>query len=583
MPGTFVFGKGGRYRFLIDGDFSRCTDAPLAIYQSILLALRRVIVIMKPAGHFFQIRQRHGLLWLNGAALLIFTIIGCSGGSGSQPASTDDSTSQTAFPAALAVASPLDWSSSSAGGARARGALERAVPAGETGSQYDAAIAAINGILTGTSASSCTFDPELFFQMVINAGCYGPVVKYENHPDAPTPNNGELPPGDTGIWMEVDPLTGDACAAAELNARMEGIQARSLGALSGLASMVCTINASGGSLSLPDATNASVDLTSAMTAPDGVTFNSVVLAYATTTDGEAKYTYNLDFDYDTDHIVVELAHIPDATSTDVYRGQLTYRISTATDGGSNCPAVSGSTPVTRNGSLVYNRTDASTMTMEMREAQFCGSETKGLDSDKIVDAANEFDPVSAPDGWGDDFNLFRTEFDPSTLLGNYAYFWQAGHGDGNTRVFNLRVYDDGDDATEDLSATAFFGYGIDAENADPSIHGFIFNWAGPGNNHDLQEYAQEQAVSYNAATGKFDSVGANIHYAPTTTGNYDGSGSFTYDSDADGLVDTIPGNSINQDLAVSTDDGTGTFTIEQTIVGAGIVVPGQPDCSECAP
>ena len=538
---------------------------------------------MQPAGLFFRFKRQHALVWVNSAALLIFAIIGCSGSSGSIPAATDDSTSQTAFPTTLAVASPLDWSSGSVARARADGAFVRAVPATATGSQYGAVTAAINDILSGTSTSSCTFDPELFFQVVINAGCYGPVVKYENHPDAPTPNNGELPPGDTGIWLEEDPTTGDACAAAELNARMKGIQARSLGALSGLASMVCTINASDGTLNLPDATNPIVDLTSAMPAPVGVTFNSAVLAYATTTDGEAKYTYSLDFDYNTHHIVVELAHIPNATTTNLYRGQLTYRISSTIAGGSNCPEVSGSTPVTRNGSLVYNRTAASTMTMEMREAQFCGLESNGLDSDKIVDAANEFDPGSAPSGWGDDFNLFRTEFDPSTLLGDYAYFWQAGHGDGNTRVFNLRVYDDGNDATEDLAATAFFGYGTDAENADPSIHGFIFNWAGPGNNHNLQEYAQKQQLSYNATTGKFDSISASIHYAPTTTGNYDGHGSFTYDSDADGSVDTLPGNEITHDLAASTDDGTGNFTIEQTIAAAGIVVPGQPVCSECAP
>ena len=137
--------------------------------------------------------------------------------------------------------------------------------------------------------------------------------------------------------------------------------------LSGLASMVCTINASGGTLNLPDATNPIVDLTSAMPAPVGVTFNSAVLAYATTTDGEAKYTYSLDFDYNTHHIVVELAHIPNATTTNLYRGQLTYRISSTIAGGSNCPEVSGSTPVTRYGSLVYNRTAASAMTMAMTQ------------------------------------------------------------------------------------------------------------------------------------------------------------------------------------------------------------------------
>jgi hypothetical protein len=361
---------------------------------------------------------------------------------------------------------------------------------------------------------------------------------------------------------------------------MQGIQARSLGALSALAAMVCTINSSGGSLSLPDATTASVDLTSVLPAPTGVTINSAVLAYTTTTGGEAKYTYSLDFDYNTTNIVIELAHIPSAASSDVYRGQLTYRINTTADG-TNC-SPDPDTPVTRNGSLVYNRTSTTAMAVEMREAQFCGADVNGLDANGIVDATNDFDPDSAPHGWGDDFNLFRTEFDPTSLLGNYAYSWQAGHLDGNTRVFNLRVYDDNDDATEDLKATAFFGYGMAAQNADPSIHGFIFNWAGPGNDHTLQEYAQKQEISYNTTTGNFDSVSADILYAPTVSGNYDGTGSFSYDSDADGSVDTNPTSPISHELAEPSDDGT-ELTIEQTISDAGIVVPGQPACSECAP
>jgi hypothetical protein len=536
---------------------------------------------MQPAGFFFYHKQKYGSLWCSVAALLLLAMIGCGGSGSSTPGTTDnDTTSQTAFPTALAVASPLDWNSELASSARAQGSMSRAILASEGGSEYSTAIALLNDIISGSSLSSCTFDPELFFQAVTNAQCYGPTVAYVGHPDASPPASGQLPPGDTGIWIEEDTPTGDACAAAELNARMQGIQARSLGALSGLAAMVCTINASGGTLSLPDATTTSVDLTSALPAPTDVTINSAVLAYSTTTGGEAKYTYSLDFDYNTTNIVVELAHIPSAASRNVYRGQLTYRINTTTNG-SNC-SPDPNTPVTRNGSLVYNRTSATAMAVEMREAQFCGADVNGLDADGLVDATNEFDPGSAPHGWGDDFNLFRTEFDPTSLLGDYAYSWQAGHGDGNTRVFNLSVSDDNDDETEDLEATAFFGYGLDAQNADPSIHGFIFNWAGPGNNHTLQEYAQKQEVRYNTTTGNFDSVSANILYAPTVSGNYDGEGNFRYDSDADGVVDTDPHTEINHELAEPTNDGT-QLTIEQTIADAGIVVPNQPACSECAP
>jgi len=534
------------------------------------------------------IKKKYGLKLLIAGSLLILLAAGCGGGGGdsstNDQSNNNNAASQTAFPSSLAVASPLNLDSDTGAGTagtQSRGLTIRAVTASEIGSQYEAAIATINTILEGTSTSSCTFNPELFFQTVTNASCYGPSVQYEDHPDdVSTPNSGELPPGDVGIWLEVDQTTGDACAAAELNARMEGIQARALGALSGMAAMVCTIYTSGGTLSMPDAANTIVDLTSDIPQPAGVVVTSAILAYGTTSDGEDKYSYILDFDYGTDQINVALVHIPSATATNVYRGQLSYQISTTTNG-SNCPMVSGSTPVTRNGSLVYNRTSASAMTIEMREGQFCGADINGLNSDQIVDATRKFDPTAEPNGWGDDFNLFRADFDPTTQLGDFAYSWQAGHHDGNTRVFNLVVYDDGDAATEDLEATAFFGYGNDAENADPNISGFIFNWAGPGNNHTLQEFAQEQTMSFNTGTGKFDSDTAKISYAPTTSGAYDGTGTFTYDSDADGTVDTNPAVAITVDLAVSSDDGTGTFTIEQTIIDAGITVPVQPACTEC--
>lgn len=525
--------------------------------------------------------KRSGWQWRFSAVLLLLFAAGCSGGGGSS--SVDATTSDQAFPASLAVASPLDLGTDSGAAALARGQMSRSAIATQTDNQYNAITEQINEILEGTTASACVFDPQSFYQSAVNAACYGPSVKYENHPDEISLPSGELPVGDLGIWLAVDTPTGDACAAAELNARMEGIQARTMAALSGLAAMVCTVNTSDGTLHLPDADATSVDLTSAMPAPAGVTLNSAVLTYGTTTGGEDKYGYTLDFDYNSDHIVVQMTHIPNASSTSVYRGQVSYRISTTVDGGSNCSPDPG-TPVTRNGSLVYNRTAASALSLEMRDAQFCGTDVDGMNADEVVDATRKFVLGDEPNGWGDDFNLFRADFDPQTQLGDYVYSWQAGCNDGNTRVFNLMVYDDGDDATEDLDAVAFFGYGDDAATTDPSIKGFIFNWAGPGSDgHTIYEYAQKQEVSYNATTGHFDSASAHITYAPTNAGTYDGLGSFRYDADADGTVDTDAAVAISLDMAEGTDDGTGSVTIEKTIADAGIAVPTAPTCSECTP
>ena len=523
----------------------------------------------------------------------VLLAVGCGGGGGSSttttPAGTTSDDTTTAFPATLAVASPLALSEEETSEAESvAGMTAASLSADETESQYDGMVTQLNEILEGTSDEGCLFDPELFYPNVSNAACYGPTVAYENHPDAGPgdPTEGNLPSGDVGIWMEMDPYAEDACAAAQLNARMQGLQERSMGALSGLAAMICTINSSDGELSLPDADNTMVNLTEVMLEPEGVTINTAVLAYGTTTDGEEKYAYTLDFDYNGDHIIVGLVHVLDATSTDVYRGRLFFKISTTvSDGGTNCPMIDGVALVTRNGSLIYNRTSETEMKVEMREAQFCGEDTHGLDEDDLVDPTNkcdETDPTTT--GWGDDFNLFRAEFDPTTQLGDYAYAWQAGYRDGNTRVFNIAVTDDRDSTTDDLEAVAFFGYGDDIENLDPSITGFIFNWAGPGSEDHataLKEYAQKQEVSYNATTGHFDSDNASITYAPTNSGTYDGSGSFTYDSTGDGSADTDDATAIAIDLAAGTDDGTGTLTIEKTIADAGITIPTEPSCIDC--
>lgn len=165
-----------------------------------------------------------------------------------------------------------------------------------------------------------------------------------------------------------------------------------------------------------------------------------------------------------------------------------------------------------------------------------------------------------------------------TRLGDYAYAWQAGKDDGNVRAFNLLATDE---ATEDFEAIAFFGYGDDIENDDPAIKGFIGNWAGPGNNHNLQENAQKQVVDFNTTTRKFDSTEADIKYAPTNSLNHPG-GTFAYDSDADTTLDST--SAFTNELAAGTDTNSDTqATIEETIAEAGVSVPSTPLCANCAP
>lgn len=501
---------------------------------------------------------------------LITLLAGC--GDDTTNNTTSSTSSSETFPTGLAITSPLDSDDG-----YTKPSVSEKIGTGGT-SRYNWATTVISAVLNGASPALCTFRPDMFLTTVTDAACYGPEVSYVGHPDGSPPSSGTLPTGDVGIWTETT-SAGHACTAAELNERMKGVKDRSIASLMSLATMVCTINTTS-SLSLPDGITTSVTLTSDMPAVTGVTYNSAVMTYSTTAASEDKYSYSLDFDYNGQNIVVEMAHIPGSPITN-YRGQFSYRVSDTFTGG-NCPA----SDVTRNGSFVYNRSGTSNISLELREAMFCGSGSNGLDSDKRVDEDKKYDATTELTGWGNNFSILSASFNPLTQTGDYAYAWQAGPGDGNTRVFNLLVSDDSDDATEDMAVTSFFGYGPDIGDLDPSITGFICNWAGPNNNHTLhwKELAQKQVVSFNSTTRKFDSDSASIIYAPTNSCDYDGLGAFTYDSTGDGSTDTNTATAITNNLVIGTDDGTGTLTIEKTISDAGITVPSLPvACVECAP
>jgi hypothetical protein len=505
-------------------------------------------------------------------------MIACSESSSTDQSSSSESDTQNSsteddlFPRSLAVVSPFDMVVTGESASLTFGDTFKAIGSTTT-SRYDQIIEDISDILDAGTAGLCTFNPDLFTSTTTNANCYGPTVTYVGHPDG-TPSSGDLPSGDVGIWMATAD-DGNACAAAQLNARMKGIRDRTKAALMGLATIVCAINTdSSGVYELPD--NSTTTVTNIMPTPTGVSWNLATMTHATVSS-EDKYSYILDFDYNGNNIYIDMVHIPDSDPTNLYRGRFSYQISETVSYGGNCP----SNEVTRNGSLVYNRTSSSKLVIESKDAQFCGLEADGFDNDGIVDETMKYDVSTEPNGWANDFNLLRAEFDPATQLGDYAYAWQAGMGDGNVRAFNMKTSDDGIDTTEDLSATAFFGYGKDIESDDPAITGFIGNWAGPGNSHSLLEKAQKQVVDFNSTTRKFDSTTANIKYAPTNSLDHPGS-PFAFDSDDNGSTDYT--TAFTNELASGTDtDGDSNATIKETIAAAGISVPSAPTCSNCGP
>lgn len=479
--------------------------------------------------------------------------------------SSEDSVATANFPSSLAVASPLDYTASSSGSSTLTKYSTTTL------SRYLSATQIISQILSATSVSLCQFDPEDFLVEEDNANCFGPIVAYDNHPDAGAgmPGSGELPPGDLGLWLETEQATGNACAAEQLNARMSGVESRSRASLSGLASMVCAASIAG--TTLPDSSNpGTVDLVAAMTALGiaDTTFNQATFSYDSTT---ASYAYLLDITYtpsgDTHNFVVTMEHTP-STSVSEFSGIIVFLVNDETDGG-NC----SSTDVTHNGSIAYDASSATEIAVEMKYGAFCGSAVDGRGSDGTIDQTDKLSP-SNPNGWSDNFSILTANFDPSTLDGDYAFSWQAGPDDDNTRAFNVVIDNSG------VEALAYYGYGEDIGTTDGSIGGFICNWAGPGADRAVLEYAQFQEISVDTTTGILTPTQSNLSYAPANGCEYDGSSSFVYDTDSDddlsdedatleitlaaGTMDLLAGDDIDSD---------GAATIEEVITNSGFMLP----------
>jgi len=435
------------------------------------------------------------------------------------------------------------------------------------------------------------------------AHCYGPQLNYTNHPGG---GSGQLPGGDLGIWLEYEPqqwaepnsptytqtlglgtadaytLTygtpGHACSVAQLNSLMRGIEAQSEAALTLAAALVAQAAISG----TPVPTDGTpVDLTAAMNSSSAFVFSQA--AFSRTTEaiyyvvsletneqqlnglGSAAHTYA---------VTVTLAHAPDSSApTERYRGLLTYQILDSDyRGGLQCPS-SGPPPLAAapSGSLAYNRSAANDLKVQVRQATFCAQ-----------DAATAFDADGlALTGWSDNYNAFTANFDPTAtftdtttvsdtlttdLAGTYAFAWQAGNGDGYSRVFNVGVND-----MSPMSGEAYFGFGqriqassghsyaitdtaglpstLRPDDAVVAVEGLFCNWAGPsmGGSSRFQPYAQRQFVRLNTSTGFFEvpSGGSDIRYAPTDNclysvgGSYDNTVDFWYDRTLNAVRDEV--------------------------------------------
>lgn len=481
-------------------------------------------------------------------SLITVAVLGlgaCLGGSSSSKDEDDDSgpVTTTAFPNGLALASPTAQSSDSS--PRLVAAANVGAATAYSGSVYARATSTISDLLAGTASAASVFDANLLMQNGSRAECYGPTLDYTSHPNAGAePANGEFPSGDLGIWQEHD-ADGNACAAAELNAQLNGVSNRTIMGLMGLASMINVAKAA--SIALPSAGN-SVDLLTEMNAVGivNITFTTAMLSLSA--DG-TTWSYSLALTFAQPNmggngttnrdIVLSLTHKPGASENE-FEGMFTYQVDSNLVGG-NCGMV---TTATTNGTLYYKRTSATAMFVNSREGGYCGSgvsagTTTDADIDPtetylFLDGNKTYNNGANANGWANNFAAFSGAFNPGTQEGNYVYAWQAGGMDDHSRVFQLGMNADAADGE------AYFGFGDPVGTSDGSILGMICNWAGPGNNHTPSPYAQRQFFTFNATSGVFEVAagGSDIVYAPTNSCAYEGSPSgFAYDRDVSGTID----------------------------------------------
>lgn len=234
-------------------------------------------------------------------------------------------------------------------------------------------------------------------------------------------------------------------------------------------------------------------------------------------------------------------------------------------------------------SVLYQKVSDTEIISETQRAQFCAAcadltgEDDCFTDDGQVDFAKKKSGVAptggeatvdtgTPKGWGNDASRFRSSSNPGTGESVSYYAWQAGPQDNRTRTVTATV----EAGAAGLQGSALFGFGPDIASTTETVgapQGMICNWAFRGGYIDnagtsltteqliaaglMQEKVQRQCFSQNSA-GLFvpdsDVCALAIGYAPTNSCSYDGSGTFSYDLDADGTADTLPDGGVANEL-----------------------------------
>lgn len=470
-------------------------------------------------------------------AALILAACGSSGSSGSSTSSTTSSVSD-AVPSDVVLASPTA-STSGSSSLSAGKSVDKVLAGDATGQTYEEKKAAAEALHAGTG--ECGFTPSL--TIPTPPECYGPEIDTANHADG-TFTQRYLPIRDVGFWNQNEGT--QACAAAQMNFLIDAVSTRVDTMINMFNNMVCVGKKAG--LALP-AVGATTDFKTALgekSTINGITVNTATIErLADDSDGNPVYKSTVNVTIGTRTATAILKHIKTGTGT--YKGKLSMTMTNdsamSMGGGNNC----GSSTGTVNAGVVsYVKSSATSVVYEMNFAEFCGSTANPLNSSNNISRTDAYDASTNPDGWGNDWNYALFNLNPSNGTGTVAYAWQAGSGDGRTRVLNATVTEASDGSA---SGTAYYGFGPNVNGTDAlgSIEGFICSWVGPNGavNSTPRTHAalialtpakeinfvQKQILARAVGGTEFTTTDADsdIEYAPTTGCNkISGKESFTF-------------------------------------------------------
>lgn len=567
------------------------------------------------------------------AVAAMLTACGGGGGAGSAGTTNDvvtPSAVSTSFPTGLAVAAPSDlaattttaaarlpwdglrfaadwgraaWGALQAGDAARLAQLATALlPLGQAyaGSGAGRAeivdmAAKIEAVLSGDTSVSLAGVLDLggLFQQGGNANCYGPQMLYASHQDG-TPDAGQLPGGDLGLWLETEAASGQPCVVAQLGRRTFGVKHKTRQGLLLMAAMRATV-AGSGTLSMP-AAGASTDLTTAFaTVLHAVPLFATTTVHAATVSRDstgATYTYRLALSKGSGTAAktgeVVLQHTPGADKT-IYDGVMRvagFELDSDPAFGCADKTSGGLYQRAHVTTLRYSRNGAS-VDFGARSSNYCGAPAATTDADYAGQVASftsggELDPAQkipmgppasavtagSSTGWRGSFERFGGDFDKDTGAGNFLYAWQAGTGDSHARA--LAATASYNSVSDERTVKGYFNFIGDIATTDGSLLGMICNWAGPGNNHTPVARFQSQIATLASAATTFSVTPGNskITYAPTVSCS---STTTSFDANADATLAAGEGVGTSQALDAP---ASGSVTVNDEIVSRGYSKPG---------